>query len=51
MLPDDVPDPAAVLRAFALPGDVVSYEPVPGGWSNTVLRLATTEGEVRSKMD
>ena len=50
MLPDDVPDPAAVLRAFALTGDVVSYEPVPGGWSNTVLRLGTTEADYAVKV-
>ncbi len=50
VLPDAVPDPADVLRAFALPGEAVSYDPVPGGWSNTVLRLATTEGSYAVKV-
>ncbi|MFN8149235.1 MAG: aminoglycoside phosphotransferase family protein [Candidatus Nanopelagicales bacterium] len=48
MLP--VPDPSDVLRAFGLPGDVVAVEPVEGGWSNTVLRVATTEGAYAVKV-
>ncbi|MFN8147441.1 MAG: aminoglycoside phosphotransferase family protein [Candidatus Nanopelagicales bacterium] len=50
MLPDAVPAPDDVLRAFALPGDVVDHEPVPGGWSNTVLRLRTTDGSYAVKV-
>jgi Ser/Thr protein kinase RdoA (MazF antagonist) len=38
------PDAAAVLAAFGLPGDVLAYEDVAGGWSNRVLRLTTTDG-------
>lgn len=45
-----MPDPSDVLRAFGQPGDVVSVEPVEGGWSNTVLRLATTEGAYAVKV-
>ncbi len=39
------PDAAAVAAVFGLPGEVVSYAEVAGGWSNQVLRLGTTAGE------
>lgn len=49
-MPADPPDLDAVLTAFALPGRVVSAVPVEGGWSNTVLRLDTTEGAYAVKV-
>jgi Ser/Thr protein kinase RdoA (MazF antagonist) len=39
------PDPLDVVATFALPGEVLAYEPVAGGWSNDLLRLRTTAGE------
>ena len=41
---DDAPDPHAVVRAFELPGRLVDCTDVVGGWSNRVLRLATSRG-------
>ena len=49
MLPPDVPDPRAVLAAFGRGGEVASYEPVEGGWSNRVLRLRTDRDDLAVK--
>ena len=35
----DGPDPAAVIKAFGLPGPVTGWEAVGGAWSNRVYRL------------
>lgn len=48
-LSDDAPDPAAVLAAFALPGDAVEMVPTSGAWSNRVYRLATDRGDFAVK--
>ncbi|HET7902358.1 MAG TPA: phosphotransferase [Candidatus Nanopelagicales bacterium] len=50
MLRPDVPDPREVVRAFALDGGVLDVEAVEGGWSNTVLRLRTTESAYAVKV-
>jgi aminoglycoside phosphotransferase (APT) family kinase protein len=47
---DDAPDPDAVLRGFALPGEVTAYDDVVGGWSNRVLSLTTTRGRYAVKV-
>lgn len=49
MSPADAPDPARVLRAFGLRGEVTAYDEVGGGWSNRVLRLRTTDGDYAVK--
>ena len=46
---DDAPDPHAVVRAFELPGRLVDCTDVGGGWSNRVLRLATSRGDYAVK--
>ena len=46
----DAPDPGAVLAAFGLSGEVTAYDDVQGGWSNRVLRLATTHGDYAVKV-
>jgi Ser/Thr protein kinase RdoA (MazF antagonist) len=38
------PDPASVLRTFALGREVLSIQPVPAAWSNRVYRLTTDRG-------
>ncbi|MGD9954806.1 MAG: phosphotransferase family protein [Candidatus Nanopelagicales bacterium] len=43
------PDPRGVLAAFGLPGEPTAYDEVGGGWSNRVLRLATTQGDYAVK--
>jgi Ser/Thr protein kinase RdoA (MazF antagonist) len=48
-VPDDVPDPRAVLDAFGIPGSAVAIAEVPGAWSNRVFRLSTTDGDYAVK--
>jgi aminoglycoside phosphotransferase (APT) family kinase protein len=43
-LPGDVPDPRAVLGAFAIGGELTTMTPVSGAWSNRVWRLAGSDG-------
>ncbi|MGH3481208.1 MAG: hypothetical protein ACRDQD_30870, partial [Nocardioidaceae bacterium] len=43
------PDPASVLRTFALGREVLSIQPVPAAWSNRVYRLRTDRGEFAVK--
>ena len=42
-------DADAVLDALGVPGPAVSAEPVAGGWSNAVWRVATASGEYAVK--
>jgi Ser/Thr protein kinase RdoA (MazF antagonist) len=44
VLPDDAPDPRAVLDAFGLRGELRSVALVDGAWSNRVLMLRTSHG-------
>jgi Ser/Thr protein kinase RdoA (MazF antagonist) len=45
-----VPDPAAILAAFAISGQVRGVAPVDGAWSNQVYRLTTTAGVFAVKL-
>jgi Ser/Thr protein kinase RdoA (MazF antagonist) len=44
-----IPDAAAVLAAFGLPGEPVDVAEVAGGWSNAVWRVGTADGSYAVK--
>ncbi|MBI1377697.1 MAG: phosphotransferase [Frankiales bacterium] len=48
--PAGVPDLLAVRDAFALPGRVLGADVVAGSWSNLVLRMRTTAGDLALKV-